>query len=75
MCVDPEYQGQGVGKRLLQRGLEAVDKADQTVFLEATNAGSKLYLNAGFEVLEEFSLLDGRYKLGVMIRHPKQTSC
>ncbi len=72
MVVDPDYQGRGIATRLLQRGLEETDKAGQAVLLAGTAAGAKLYDQAGFEIVEELMLLDGRYKLQVRIRQPKK---
>ena len=72
MLIHPDYQGEGVGKRLVRRGLEEVDKLGHDALLEGTTAGLPLYRSCGFEVLEEILLLDGRYPLGVMMRRGKQ---
>ncbi|KAK5172677.1 uncharacterized protein LTR77_002797 [Saxophila tyrrhenica] len=71
MCVHPDYQGQGIAKRLMQRGLEEVDKVREEVMLEGTAAALKLYRSCGFELLEEIVLLDGRCTLAVMMRRAK----
>ena len=74
MCVHPDYQGQGIARRLLQRGLDEVDKYGHDVLLEGTMAARKLYRSCGFEVLEELEFLDGRCSLGVMMRRSKGRS-
>ena len=71
MAVHPDYQGQGIGGKLLRRALEEPDKAGQDVFLEGTQAAQSLYKRCGFELLDEMYLLDGKYHFGVMMRHSK----
>lgn len=71
MAVHPDYQGQGIAGRLLQRGLEDADKAQQDVYLEGTAAGRRLYLRHGFEDLEDIDMDTVDYKIVAMIRHPQ----
>jgi ribosomal protein S18 acetylase RimI-like enzyme len=74
MLVHPDYQGRGIGKRILQRGLEESDKAGRAVFLESTLAGTRLYESCGFEVVETLNvqLPNGtQHPMGLMIRQPK----
>lgn len=74
MVVHPDYQGQGIAGRLLQRGLEEADRAQQDVYLEGTAAGRRLYLRHGFEDLEDIDLETVDYKIVAMIRHPRSIS-
>jgi ribosomal protein S18 acetylase RimI-like enzyme len=68
MAVDPDYHGQGIAKRLLQKLCEIADEAGQDIYLESTTAARTLYKNAGFEVLGELVILDGEYLLTSMLR-------
>jgi ribosomal protein S18 acetylase RimI-like enzyme len=73
MAVDPDYHGQGIAKRLLQKLCEIADEARQDIYLESTTAARTLYKNAGFEVLGELVLLDGEYLLTSMLRKSRQS--
>lgn len=50
----PEYQRRGLGKKLLDIGLEEADKLNASVYLVATERGEGLYKRAGFVELERF---------------------
>jgi len=67
MTVHSDYQGQGIAKRLLLKGLEFPDEAGQDVYLESTPSGKGLYQRVGFEVLEEFTVKD-TFPMTVMLR-------
>jgi GNAT superfamily N-acetyltransferase len=67
MAVHPDYQGQGIAKRLLLKGLELADKTGEDVYLESTPGARGLYLRVGFEVLEEFNVND-KFPMTVMLR-------
>jgi ribosomal protein S18 acetylase RimI-like enzyme len=71
MAVDPECQGQGIGKRLLAEECKLADQAGQDIYLESTSAGKKLYQSAGFEPLGECKVLDGTVAISPMLRKPK----
>jgi ribosomal protein S18 acetylase RimI-like enzyme len=73
MAVDPEFQGHGIASRLLQKLCELADQAGQDVYLEGTTAALRLYKKAGFEVLEEVEMLEGVYRLALMLRKPQPT--
>jgi GNAT superfamily N-acetyltransferase len=47
LLVDPAHRGRGIGRRLLQRALESLVECE-TVKLDATAAGKRLYDTAGF---------------------------
>lgn len=49
LAVDPKYQGQGIGKALLQWGLDEADRLGLITFLESTREGRPLYDKYGFE--------------------------
>ncbi|KAL5337475.1 acyl-CoA N-acyltransferase [Aspergillus crustosus] len=49
LFVHPEFQGQGVGKALLQWGIDEAERLGFVVYLEATEAGRPLYERFGFE--------------------------
>ncbi|MGB0908065.1 MAG: GNAT family N-acetyltransferase [Maricaulaceae bacterium] len=50
----PEYQGKGLGSRILAAGLEVVDAARMPAYLESTKFSSiSFYQKFGFEVLEK----------------------
>jgi GNAT superfamily N-acetyltransferase len=49
LAVDPSHQGQGIGKALLQWGLDEADRLGLVTFLESTNEGRPLYDKYGFE--------------------------
>ncbi|MCH4881479.1 GNAT family N-acetyltransferase [Pseudomonas sp. TMW22080] len=55
VVVSPDYQGQGVGRRLMELALEACKPA--TAILNASAAGAPLYLSQGFI---EFGTLEQR---------------
>ena len=46
--MDPEYQGQGIAKMLLDWGVEQADKDGSGIYLEGTKMGMGLYERAGF---------------------------
>jgi ribosomal protein S18 acetylase RimI-like enzyme len=70
MAVHPDYQGRGIGGKLLARICSLADDSCQDVYLEATPAGLKLYQKAGFEGLGRMTLFDGEYSLTCMLRKP-----
>lgn len=67
MVVHPEYQGRGIGSKLLVEICALASKAGQRVYLESSPAGTKLYLNAGFEEIGKIEFLDGQYVLICML--------
>jgi len=73
MVVHPDYQGRGIGSRLLAEVCKLADKVEQQIYLESSPAGAKLYLNAGFEKIGEIDLQEGQYVLACMLRKADST--
>ncbi|KAF3346599.1 hypothetical protein VD0002_g7683 [Verticillium dahliae] len=48
LVVHPDYQGRGVGKLLMEWGLDRAAGLGVSVFLESSPAGRKLYTGLGF---------------------------
>lgn len=72
LFVDPSYQGHRIGSRLLQHGLELVDRDGLECYLEASPEGAGVYRRLGFEVVEEMKLAGGKFCVQFMIRKAKQ---
>ncbi|KAL1845319.1 hypothetical protein VTK73DRAFT_688 [Phialemonium thermophilum] len=53
LAVDPKFHRRGVGKALVQWGVEHAFRAGRDVQLTASPAGRLLYLSQGFEVVAE----------------------
>ena len=60
VLVDPEYRRQGMGTRLLEAGLSALENLGvETIKLDATSMGRTVYLQRGF--VDEYGIAeDGR---------------
>ncbi|QKX61964.1 uncharacterized protein TRUGW13939_09120 [Talaromyces rugulosus] len=77
LAVDPSHQGQGIGKALLQWGLDEADRLGLVTFLESTNQGRPLYDKYDFEPTTSDTLdvtpfgLDGVLTHTGMVRQPK----
>ncbi|KAL5389774.1 hypothetical protein DPSP01_002265 [Paraphaeosphaeria sporulosa] len=58
LVVDPAHQRRGAGALLVKWGLDLADKAQLPSFLEASDAGKKLYTSLGYEpvAVETFDL-------------------
>ena len=54
--VLPAYQRLGLGRRLLDIGLDEADKLGASAFLVATEMGAGLYRKAEFREIESFSI-------------------
>jgi ribosomal protein S18 acetylase RimI-like enzyme len=77
LAVDPNHQGQGIGKALLAQGLKVTK--NETVGLVLLNAAAnttarKLYESFGFKYLQEMK--DGAFGsytwIGMMMRNPRR---
>ncbi|KAL2022932.1 hypothetical protein VTK56DRAFT_4147 [Thermocarpiscus australiensis] len=53
LAVDPDYQRRGIGKMLLQHGLDLAAQEGRDVFLIATAEGRNLYQSLGFRQIGE----------------------
>lgn len=70
--VDPEWQGKGIGSRLLEPILMRCDRQGIPAYLEASSPiNRRLYARHGFEVTEEFFLGEGSPPLWRMWRKSK----
>ena len=49
IAVSPEWQGKGVGKRLLERGIEKADKKGLDCWLNASEAAVRFFEGFGWE--------------------------
>jgi ribosomal protein S18 acetylase RimI-like enzyme len=70
--VEPVFQGQGYGKRVLTPTLERIDRDAKAVYLETHNPGAvHFYENLGFKVREEVKLPGGAPRMWAMSRDPQ----
>jgi ribosomal protein S18 acetylase RimI-like enzyme len=57
LAVLPSHQGQGLGRRLIQPGLDALSQRGLDAYLETTNPRTlSFYASLGFAVVDEFTL-------------------
>jgi len=54
LYVDPEYYGQGIGRRLLRRGLEEISGRAWTIVLDGNLIAINLYKSEGFSEARRF---------------------
>ncbi|EED21250.1 conserved hypothetical protein [Talaromyces stipitatus ATCC 10500] len=77
LAVHPDYQRKGIGRRLVQWGLDEADRLGRISYLEATMEGIRLYEQSGFEKVKDISMdltpFGGKGKLPfrLMIRQPR----
>ncbi|OCL06262.1 hypothetical protein AOQ84DRAFT_277811, partial [Glonium stellatum] len=53
LTTDPDYQCKGIGRMMMQWGIEQADRNELSIYLEGTPAGKHLYDKLGFETVEE----------------------
>jgi len=71
VVVLEEFQGRGIGKRLMKEAIAWAEAENVPVGLEASEAGEKMYKSVGFELLARFShVIDGDNG-GYMLYTPK----
>jgi ribosomal protein S18 acetylase RimI-like enzyme len=71
MGVDPQWQGRGIGSKLMRPALETLDAEGTPAYLEASTPRSRaLYERHGFVVTGEFNLPSGGPPLWQMWREP-----
>lgn len=68
ISTKPEIKGLGTGRRLVQWGVEKVDRDGAEAYLEASPQGKGLFERFGFEVVEKLVYLDGDYVECSMVR-------
>ncbi|KUI59798.1 hypothetical protein VP1G_07019 [Cytospora mali] len=69
LLVDPSYQRKGIGRLLVQEGLNCAAKAGKHVYLRSTPQGRPLYLSLGFEEVLEQKVI-GESQHGMVWRAP-----
>ena len=79
--VHPKHQRRGIGRKLIQWGLDRADDEKIVAYLNARPAARKLYLAAGFQPVAEleFAHVQGHAPLSVpplipMLRQPQSRS-
>lgn len=72
ITVDPDCQGKGIGKRLVQWGLDRSEEEGSDAVLEATKAGQPLYEKLGFEVVGTTSVPTSKIQGTVMVRKARR---
>ncbi|GIJ90943.1 hypothetical protein Asppvi_009908 [Aspergillus pseudoviridinutans] len=68
LVVHPDYQGRGIGTRLLAVGVEEVRRLKLPAWLEASPAGYSVYRKCGFRDAELMELDFDKYGLTGMIQ-------
>lgn len=75
VVVLPEYQGKGIGKRLMGEVMRNAERDGVLVGLESSVNGEGLYRRLGFELISRFTnqteAPEGDYKGGIMAWYPK----
>ena len=68
--VSPTFQGEGIGRKLLEPVLKKADRTNMPCYLETTTTGAvRFYERLGFEVVHQDTFLDHQYWL--MKRYPQ----
>ncbi|KAF8425262.1 acyl-CoA N-acyltransferase [Tirmania nivea] len=75
LCVDPDYQGLGIGGKLVDFGCAKADEEGLACTLEASQEGMRIYLKKGFVAIREEVVVDekgygGKAEMTFMIREP-----
>lgn len=68
MAVDPKYQRQGIGSRLMERMCEEIDRHGRYTYVLASPEGVRLYSKFGFVAVGEAKTDKG--VITSMLRHP-----
>lgn len=64
IAVHPDYQRRGIGRTLLDWGIDQADKLQVPIYTEASKDGFKLFTSYGFEKLDHVSLIHKAEVLG-----------
>lgn len=57
MATHPKYQRKGIGRLLLQWGIDVAEQLGLPMYLESSDAGLPLFKKAGFEMLADEKLV------------------
>jgi ribosomal protein S18 acetylase RimI-like enzyme len=66
LYVDPAHSGQGIGRHLLQRGLEAIGTKANVHVLDGNKRAISLYQSEGFSIVESFKSHNNGYPCQVL---------
>jgi Acetyltransferase (GNAT) family len=58
LYIHPQHQRHGYGSLALQWGIETARKEDVEIWVWSTQAGKRLYLNSGFEIVGRIGFED-----------------
>ncbi|KAL7623662.1 hypothetical protein AAE478_005214 [Parahypoxylon ruwenzoriense] len=79
MAVHPDHQRRGVGRLLLQWGIDVAEKLELPIYLEATESGLPLYSHRDFERLEHVKVIHkveatgaGEVEVPLMVKLPSK---
>lgn len=70
LAVDPDYQGLGLARKLVDMGLTWADRDGVPTYLESTPEGAKIYPRFGFKTVGEYPFFDGGHVCEFQIRQP-----
>jgi GNAT superfamily N-acetyltransferase len=72
LAVDPDKQGEGLGRRLLESGLSRLDASGMPCYLETFRSDTAaMYQKFGFRTLREQQLSEGNLRIHCMLRSPQ----
>lgn len=56
LVVLPKFERRGIGRTLLQEGIDMADRTGAPIYLTSSPAGKRLYEKYGIEILEEYEV-------------------
>lgn len=74
LSVDPNWQRKGIGRMLLQWGLERAQEENVPVGLDSTEVGEILYRKVGFEKIGTFEMLEEGITFPILLWRPEAVS-
>ncbi|KAL6240438.1 hypothetical protein RBB50_012639 [Rhinocladiella similis] len=72
LCCRPSHQGRGIGRLLMQYGVDLADKEGKEVYVEASPPGVPVYKKFGFKAVDKVVMFDGRFTELLMLRDAKK---
>ncbi|KAE8554128.1 hypothetical protein EYB25_002666 [Talaromyces marneffei] len=81
LAVHPDHQKKGIGRKLLQWGLDEADRAGLIAYLEASAEGARLYESAGFEKVKDMAMdltpfgVNHKLPIRLMMKQPRSKQC